>query len=97
MNSVTTTTEAGEETSLTSDDYTLHLALGPPRLRLSTMPWELSVAFTAGFPLGQVPENLRLMLKMLVAHFYEHRGDDGADDYPKAFDFLLSDFRAPVW
>jgi hypothetical protein len=61
------------------------------------MPWELSVAFTAGFPIGEVPENLRLMLKMLVAHFYEHRGDDGADEYPKAFDFLLTDFRAPVW
>jgi len=91
----------GTETTLDGDTgYRASLDFGPARLRLLTNvggPSELSVRFTAGFADGEVPDNVLLMVRMLVAHFYEHRGDDGADEYPKPFDFLLSGYRAPVW
>jgi len=91
----------GTETTLDAAGYRTSLDFGPARLRLlqpsTGVASELSVRFTAGFADGAVPDNALLMVRMLVAHFYEHRGDDGADEYPKAFDFLLSDYRAPVW
>ena len=102
VDAVASIAEDGTQTTLeTGTDYRTSLDFGPARLRfLQTsigVPAELCVRFTAGFAQGEVPENVLLMVRMLVAHFYAHRGDDGADEFPKAFDFLLTDYRAAVW
>lgn len=96
VSSVTTITEAGDETILASGDYSLDSTLGPARLRLNSVPWQVSVAFIAGYDPAP-PENLKLLVKILTAHLYEHRGDDDAPELPKMFDLLLDDYRAAVW
>jgi len=96
--SVVTITEAGDESTLVEgDDYSLDTSLGPARLRLTTMPWQMTVNFTAGYETDTLPPIMPLMVKMLVAHLYEHRGDDDAPELPKALDLLLADYRVPVW
>lgn len=96
VSSVTTISQAGDETILASGDFSLDRTLGPARLRLASLPWQLSVVFTAGYDPAP-PENLKLLVKILTAHFYEHRGDDDAPELPKMFDLLLDDYRAAVW
>lgn len=90
----------GTEHVLTTDDWIADLALDPARLRLNwtTMPrylQHIQVVFVAGYGdnATDVPEPIRAAIKLLVAWLYEHRGDDAAEIWPKAVDYLLSSRR----
>jgi uncharacterized phiE125 gp8 family phage protein len=97
VDSVVTFTQAGDQTLLDAAAYSVDMSLGPARLNVGSLPWQLSVIFTAGFDDGKAPPTQLLMVKMLTAHLYEHRGDDDAPELPKALDIMLDDYRAAVW
>lgn len=54
----------------------------------------VTVLWTAGYGAlkGDVPEPIRLAILKLVAHWYEHRGDEKADS-PEVVDMLLAPYR----
>ena len=58
-------------------------------------PGVVQIDFTAGFGAdpANIPTPLRQALLLLVAHFYEHRGDDGAPPIPMMVDALIAPYR----
>ncbi|MEL6371498.1 MAG: head-tail connector protein [Pseudomonadota bacterium] len=57
----------------------------------------LKVDFVAGWPsLAQVPEPIVLAIKILAAHFYEHREEAGTDRFftsPQSLSTLMAPYR----
>ena len=95
---------AGLATQLAADAYALDPTLDPPRLMLrQALPSAasssgLAVAFRAGF--GPVPEDvpatLRLALKIIVARWFENRGDvAGEQTLPREALALIAPFQRP--
>lgn len=85
----------------TVTDYVVEDRLDPPRLRFSSMPagQQQQIIYTAGYDLVDqpVPPGLILAIKVLVAHLYEHRGDESGVAQPDILDDLLRPYRLPVW
>lgn len=55
-------------------------------------PGAVRITFVAGYgAAGTVPEDIKLAIKMVVNHWYEHRGEDGnQDELPAGVRRLLS-------
>jgi uncharacterized phiE125 gp8 family phage protein len=54
----------------------------------------LVVLFTAGFgDAAAVPEELKLAIRVLAAHFYEHREGDRGAPAPSALSALIAPYR----
>lgn len=87
----------GTVTTLTTNDYVADLARDPAALRFNTQPasWlgNVQIEYRAGYGTSgaSVPAPLKVALKMLMAHLYEHRGDT-PDDIPRAIAILLNPF-----
>jgi uncharacterized phiE125 gp8 family phage protein len=76
--------EAGDATTVAADTYLLDGASSPARLvRQGALVWHkpgraangIEVAFTSGYgdAAADVPEPIRQALRLLIAHWYEHR------------------------
>ncbi|NVK33694.1 MAG: phage head-tail connector protein [Rhodobacteraceae bacterium] len=98
----------GDRHLLSSDDYQLDKARSPARLRVrpgAGLPLQnlngIEVDFTAGYgpTESDVPENLRQSIRMLAAHWFEHReavAEDALEPVPFGVDRLLSTHRVPL-
>jgi uncharacterized phiE125 gp8 family phage protein len=58
-------------------------------------PDRIVVRYTAGFGTepADVPQRVRAAIKVILAHLYEHRGDDDVADIPPAAEALLAGVR----
>jgi len=95
--------DTGDTSVLTPSQYALDVASEPPRLWLNnTAPLlrrqSLLVQFTAGYGEDHtaVPHDIALALAILVAYFYENRGDMDMSAMPDAAASLLTNHRL-VW
>lgn len=91
---------AGVLQTLASTVYDVDATTDPGRLSLAQFQiWPIirmrrgavRIAFTAGYgAAADVPDPIKLALKMMVSQWYEHRGEDGATDkVPAAATALL--------
>lgn len=108
--SVKYTSDAGVTSTLSASDYDTDLVSLPARISLkSSKSWPtatlktvngVDVEFVAGYHATQttttsVPEVLKLAIKMLVEHWYEHRGavtELTLEQAPLAIQALLANF-----
>jgi|GEM_PF-860316 len=93
----------GSQVSVTPSQYALDVYSEPSRIWLdNVLPLQrrqsLLVTFTAGYgaDTADVPQAIRLSIAMLVAHFYENRGDMEMGTMPAAAESLLAMYRL-VW
>jgi len=90
---------AGGLQTLSPTVYAVDVTQDPGRLTLAQYQvWPLTrlgpavvrVDFTAGYTAGGMPEEYLLAMKMLAAHWYEHRGEEGqTQDVPPVVLSLL--------
>lgn len=98
----------GGQTVVPSASYVIDGAGVPPRLVPANGAWPapgrtvggIEIDFTAGFgPAAAVPEPIRHALRLLVAHWYEHRDPieigDPATAVPNAVSELLKPYSVP--
>ena len=100
--------EAGDITTLASDTYLLDGAAAPARLvRQGALVWPkpgriangIEIAFTSGFGdvAADVPEPIRQAVRLLIAHWYEHRTPfevgAAATPPPDTVEHLLAPYR----
>lgn len=84
------------------DDYTVNLLVDPgyvaakPQLLPKIPQQSMSINYTAGWSAAsdptEIPAMVRMALLVGIAHYYENRGDVGAD-MPEAFYRLLDPYR----
>lgn len=87
----------GVETELDESIYTVHSKSTPGQIRLKIFQsWptkdpdtQVTVEFVAGYT--TVPHQLQHVVRLLVAHYYQHRGDD-QEQVPKGIEDLISRF-----
>jgi len=74
-----------------SDPGRIILAMGKVWPVTKLMPAAVQITFVAGYgAAASVPEEVKLAIKMLAAHWYERRGDDGTqEELPLAVKSLL--------
>lgn len=77
------------------DGARLQPAIGSAWPALASGGGTVRIRFVAGYgaEAGDVPARLREAVKRLVAHLYQHRGDDGDRGLPAGWSDLVSDFR----
>jgi uncharacterized phiE125 gp8 family phage protein len=87
----------GSNEALTPDAYEAEAGLvGRVRLKSPSRAagHGLVILFTAGFgDAAAVPEELKLAIRVLAAHFYEHREGDRGAPAPAALSALLAPYR----
>lgn len=103
--SITVYGSEGEASLVDAGSYQADLVSRPARLYFDPKPERLKamngieVDFTAGFGEAgtDVPDPLRLAIKLLAGHWYEFRGAYGPGDqpvsYPGGYDRLISHYR----
>ncbi len=98
----------GTEQTWGTANYFVDAKNVPPRLvRDPAVPWPdtdrrpnaVTIRYMAGYGTAgtDVPESLRLGIKVLAAHLYEHRGDAepaGLAEMPKAAEHIMFPWRA---
>ncbi len=102
VSAITYTDLAGNQQTLPEEVYDVDTASDPGRISLAQYqvwpvsrmrPGCVSVAFTAGYgdAAESVPEEYTTAIAMLVAHWYEHRGEDGNQLHiPPAVEAMLA-------
>jgi uncharacterized phiE125 gp8 family phage protein len=93
----------GAEEIIPPTGYQLDVASEPANFRLTggfglLRGRHLLVTFTAGYGVDStaIPSDIQLALCILVAYFYENRGDMSMDSMPDAAASLLFNYRL-VW
>lgn len=77
----------------------------PARIKFTEIPdydreqlWAGYVEFTAGYPdAASVPVNIKQAILMLVASFFENRGDEGHRSIPESVWMLLNQSRVKMY
>ena len=97
--SVVRLTPDGVAAPLPAELCHLDAAGDPPRLRLDALPpgpdARVAVEVMAGYGAApaDVPEALRLAVRLLAARWFEHRGDGAAPAWPADLDALVAPHR----
>jgi uncharacterized phiE125 gp8 family phage protein len=91
---------AGDAQTVSSDDYTLQTWTDPESLEFDEWPSayeDANVEFTAGWAAADIPGNIRRAMLLLLAHWFDHRGDTN-DDTPPAYNrLLMANRRKESW
>ena len=98
----------GETQTLSTDDYTVVTSTLPGRIypaygvswpSTREVPEAVTVTYVAGFgDAGDVPEMLKTAIRLLVAHWYEHREattETRIEDLPLGLQSILWLYRVP--
>lgn len=88
-----------------TEDVQLDAISIPARIKFNTIPaydteqlWAGYIEFTAGYPnADSVPVNIKQAILMLVASFFENRGDEGHRSIPEAVWMLLNQSRVKMY
>lgn len=98
--------DGGDQVTIAPDDYDVITATVPGRVQLLVDPPAIAaradavtVEFTAGLPVGEIPATLVHCVRLLVTHLYDNRGaiGDKTTELPWSLRHLMESQRIGGW